>query len=110
MSGRSDRVPSPEELSERAETNEPLVDTPVLNAWAEMDLPMRGEARENIIQRMREQLRNRRTVEGIASRIAANATSPITNAIEEEAQDRVRGRVEETLKEQAGRVGDGERQ
>lgn len=95
-----EHIPSEDDLRERAEANEPIIDTPLINMWAELDLPLRGERRENVIQRMRAQLRNRRTVEGISSRLAANLTSPVQNAVNEEMEDRVRGRIQGQIEEQ----------
>jgi len=95
--------PSREELAERADANEPIVSTPALDVWAELDLPLRGEIRQNVVERLRHQARSRRTVEGVASRIAANITSPVTNAIQDEAEDRVRGRVQSQLEKQLQR-------
>lgn len=90
-------MPSREELRQRAEANEPLVDTFLLDMWAELDPPFRGERRQNILERMRAQARNRRTVEGISSRIAVNISSPVTNAIQEEVEDRTQARVKGQL-------------
>lgn len=102
-----EHIPSRDEIRERAQANEPILDTYFLDLWAELDLPLRGERRQNIVERMRAQIRNRRTVEGVSSRIATNLTSPVQNALNEEMEDRVRGRIqgqiEERVKEQAGK-------
>lgn len=105
VNGR-DRVPSRDELQQRADAREPIVNTPAIDMLAEADLPFRGEMRQNIIQRVRAQIRSRRTVEGVATRIANNATSPITNAVQDEAQDRVKGRVEERIQQRIQESGD----
>lgn len=97
MSQRDNRVLDRNKLGEKAENNEPLVDTPVLDAWQSMELPLRGPFRENVIKRLRAQVKGRRTVEGLAARISSNVTSPISAAIEEEAEQRVKGQIRDAL-------------
>lgn len=94
-------LPSREELADRAEQQEPLFDTPLLDTWAEMDMPLRGERRQNVIDRLRAQIKGRRTVEGISARLADNLASPITTAIEQETEGVVRQRVEEFIQNRA---------
>jgi|APHM01.1.fsa_nt_gi hypothetical protein len=102
MSQRDRLRPDDQELRDRVETNEPLLDTPALNALEEADLPLRGGMRENILIRVKASVRERRTVEGISSRLATNIVSPISSALEDEAQDRVRKRVVDQIKQRAG--------
>lgn len=96
-----DRI-SREQLSRRAERDEPLVDTPVINSLIEADMPLRGDIRQRVLVRLRENIRQRRTVGGISERIASNAVAPINNAIRTEAEERVRSRVQEGLTNQMG--------
>lgn len=96
-----------EDLARRADEQEPLVDTPVLDMWAELDAPLRGDIRENVINRLRMQVKGRRTVEGIAGRIASNVTTPVTSAIQSETEERVKKNVQEALERQAERGRDG---
>lgn len=89
------------DVSSRVKQNEPLVDTVVLDEWLKAELPLRGEMRKKVLARLRKNIRNRRTVEGIASRISSAVTRPITNAIQEEAEDRIQQQVVERAKKRA---------
>lgn len=90
-----------ENVSERVLSGEPLIDPVVLETLQELDLPFRGEFRQGAIERLAAQVAERRTVNGIAQRISSNAVSPITTAIEQEMDQRVRKRIAERAKKMA---------
>lgn len=97
---------SRDKLTERAQAQEPLVDPYVLNKLDQMDLPFRGEVRQNILKRVKEHVKRRRTVEGVSNRIASNISTPITEAVRGEVEDRTQRRVGDFIKNKVGNQGD----
>jgi len=89
-----------EKLSERASNDEPLVNTPFLDMWAEIDLPFRGELRQGMARGITQSVKDRRTIHSIASRAASAITDPISSAVEEQLEDTIQNRLTETLSEQ----------
>lgn len=95
----------PDELLDRARRNDPIIDTMILDAWADVDLPMRGERRQRVLDRVRSQIKQRRTTDAIAIRVADLVSQPITNAVETEARERVRGQVRDRIEDMAEKRG-----
>jgi len=79
------------------DTAEPLVDTYILNILADADRPLQGEPRDRIMKRIRDNVRNRRTINGVAERVAMNITSPAVDAIRREGEDMIKETVKDTL-------------
>jgi hypothetical protein len=94
-----------EELAERGQRAEPLVDTVVLDTLDDLDLPLRGEMRQRVLKRVKTQVRQRRTVDGIAARMSNTLVQPVSTAIEQELDNVVRSRIQERLEKQAERRG-----
>lgn len=94
-----------EDLKQRIEKDEPLVDTPVLNMIAENDLPLRGDIRQKMILRIRENVRDRRTIDSISSRAANAIVSPVRSAVEGEASERIQNRIKENVQRAARNTG-----
>jgi hypothetical protein len=93
MSGR-DRRPDPDDL-------EPLLDTKVLDMWAEANAPLRGRIRQRVLDKTRLQLKERRTVQGVANRVSNLAVTPVTTAMREEAEEETREAIEKFLERRA---------
>lgn len=82
-------------LPDRAD--EPVVEPMALEQWADLDLPLRGQMRQRMASALANNVRERRTIDGLASRIAGQAVSPIAQEIErvasEELQDFLRNQA-----------------
>jgi len=85
-----------ESLAERLARNDPIFEPTSLNQLAEADLPLRGPLRQRIIENARDRAIERRTIEGLSSRIAANVAAPITQIMEESIRQRVQERVQQS--------------
>lgn len=105
MSSNDRFIPRPEEIRDSANEIEPLVDTPLIDMWCEADLPFRGERRQNMVERLRAQLRGRRTADGIAERLSRNITQPVTSAIDDEVKGRARGRIRKRIEDRVEDAG-----
>lgn len=99
MSSNGGGRPRRDRVSERVQADEPLIDPVVLDALEEADLPLRGEFRKNVLKKISAQVRQRRTVDGVAARLSSNIVSPISTAMEQELDSRVRKRITERAKE-----------
>lgn len=76
---------------------EPVIDTPLLNAVCSHETPLPGDFRQNVYERVRYNVRRRRTKDAIASRMSEHAVRPVMDGIEGELSDRVRARVLQRL-------------
>lgn len=81
-------------------TDEPFIEPKVLNTLADIELPFRGQFRQRVIRSIARQARQRRTIDGIASRVASQVSAPITEEIRAALQDT----VESGLKDQVSNV------
>ncbi len=79
--------PNSEKVQDSIETGEPVVGTPLMDAWLEADLPARGKYRRRILKRIRDNTRERRSMHMISERIASTVTSPVTSAIDDEIRE-----------------------
>lgn len=84
-------------LAERLAANEPVFEPTTLEKLAEADLPLRGPLRQRIVENARDRALERRTVEGISRRVAANVSAPITEIIQQSIEGRVRERVQQSV-------------
>lgn len=91
-------------IAERLAKNDPVFEPTVLNQLSQANLPLRGPLRQQIIENARQATRNRRTIEGISSRVAANVSTPITQVIEESIQTRVKSRVQQSITRMAKNI------
>lgn len=76
---------------------EPIIDTPILNLRCEHETPLPGDFRTRVYERVRYNVRQRRTSDAVASRMSENAVRPVMDGIEGEMADRIRGRVKQRL-------------
>jgi len=72
-----------------------IVEPTVLNQWKDADLPFRGEVRQRISQRLAEDVRRRRTINGISERAATALVTPIFSELTNMATTRIRSRLSE---------------
>ena len=96
MSGRE--PPDPDEIADRI-----LVDTPVLDRLQQSNLPFRGQRREELLQRIRFQIKSRRTSGAVADRLANVTIGTVTEAVDSEGrravQENVQGFLEDAFEE-----------
>lgn len=85
------------EQSEGSGEIEPVIDTPLLNVVCEHDTPLPGDFRQSVYQRVRYNVRRRRTSDALAARLSENAVRPIMDGFEGELSDRIQRRVIERL-------------
>lgn len=76
---------------------EPVIDTPILNTVCSHETPLPGDFRQKVYERIRYNVRQRRTKDAIASRMSENAVRPVMDGIEGELSDRIRARVKQRL-------------
>jgi hypothetical protein len=76
---------------------DPVVETPVLNAMSSVDAPLPNDFCQCFIDRVRMNVRQRRTESAVAQRIAQNVSMPITDSFEREMSDRVQNRVKNVV-------------
>jgi len=86
--------PSGDEQSIRDPGEDVIVETPVLNKICEANAPTPGDFTDKFLQRVRTNVRQRRTENAISRRIANNAVSPVVEALEVEVSDRVKQTIE----------------
>lgn len=78
---------------------DPVVETPLLNAMSTVDAPTPNDFCECFVDRVRMNVRQRRTESAVAQRIAQNVSLPITDSFEREMSDRVQRRVRGIVEE-----------
>ena len=78
---------------------DPVVETPLLNAMSTVDAPTPNDFCECFVDRVRMNVRQRRTESAVAQRIAQNLSLPITDSFEREMSDRVQRRVRGVVEE-----------
>ena len=78
---------------------DPVVETPLLNAMSTVDAPTPNDFCECFVDRVRMNVRQRRTESAVAQRIAQNMSLPITDSFERELSDRVQRRVRGVVEE-----------
>jgi hypothetical protein len=76
---------------------EMAVGTPVLDVMSETSVPTPSNFCGCFVDRVRDNVRQRRTKGAVAQRVASNITTPITQAFELEVSDRVQRKIEERL-------------
>ncbi|EGQ44070.1 MAG: hypothetical protein J07AB43_01290 [Candidatus Nanosalina sp. J07AB43] len=76
---------------------EPVIDTPVLNMMCEHDTPLPGDFRQSVYERVRYNVKRRRTSDAIADRLSQNAVRPIVDGFEGEVSDRIKTRIKARL-------------
>ena len=75
------------------EPDEAIVEPRLAQQWTEVDLPFRGEVRERVAKRFAEDIRRRRTIDGLSSRVAVAAVTPITTELQNMATERIKSRL-----------------
>ena len=80
-----------------ADNIDPTIGTPVLDLMAKSDIVGRGEIRQNIIDRVRVNIKQRRTKDAISKRISNSAITPFTNAVEVELSNRIRENIKSNI-------------
>lgn len=83
-------------LAERLANNDPVFEPTTLNKLADADLPLRGPLRQRMIENARDRTLQRRTIQGISNRVAANIAAPITEIVEQSIRERVTERIQES--------------
>lgn len=76
---------------------QPLVETPILNKMSDVSINTPGDFTESLIDNVRYNVRQRRTTEVLAERVASNMSRPFTDAFERQFKDRVKQRIEERI-------------
>lgn len=89
--------PKADDLAEQAGQLDPVFDTPVLNLMSTVDAPTPSDGCACFIERVRANVRQRRTKGQVAKRIANNASIPLTEAFESELTERVQDNIERRL-------------
>lgn len=82
---------------EQQQATKPIVDTVILNQLVEADVPLRGQMREEFLRRLRNQIRQRRTVHGISNMIARTAISPLTNLVQDQLEQTLSNQIKQQL-------------
>lgn len=93
-----DRVPE--------DPQEPIVEPGIARQWTEANLPFRGQVRQRIAERTVEDIRRRRTIDGLSTRIATAAVTPITTEIEGMVTERIRQRLNQQAQRAVSSAGD----
>lgn len=71
------------------ESQDPVIEPVLLDRWSELDPPLRGEIRQNIVDDIKENIKNRRTPESLANRMSKEIVEPVNRAAMKEAESRV---------------------
>lgn len=82
--------------------NEPIIEPMAMEGLLDADLPFRGPLRQEVLEGVLQQVRARRTLQGISSRVASQAVAPVTNVLESRAQDRLTQRIEASARKSLG--------
>ena len=78
---------------------DPVVETPLLNAMSTVNAPTPNDFCQCFVDRVRMNVRQRRTESAVAQRIAQNLSLPITDSFEREMSDRVQRRIKGVIEE-----------
>lgn len=70
-----------------------IVEPQLLEQWKDADLPFRGEVRQRITERLAQDVRRRRTINGISERAATALVTPIFSELTNMATSRIRDRL-----------------
>lgn len=73
--------------------NQAIIEPRLAQQWTEANLPFRGEVRQRVAKRFTEDIRRRRTIDGLSSRLATATVTPITSELQSIATERVRDRL-----------------
>jgi len=76
---------------------EMVVGTPILDVMSKTTLPTPNDFCGCFVDRVRDNVRQRRTKSAVAQRLATNISTPVTQAFELEMSDRVQRNIEERL-------------
>lgn len=79
-----------EDVRERLARNDPIFEPMLLETWSELDLPLRGQIRQEAVERAAQQVAQRRTIDGIATRAANQVVSPFVTVVQGQAEDTIR--------------------
>lgn len=100
MSQREDReLKSADGIFPDDKEIDPVVETPLLNAMSAADPPTPSDFCACFVDRVRMNVRERRTETAVAQRIAQNISMPVTDSFEREMSDRVRQRVRDVVEQ-----------
>jgi len=80
-----------------ASDTEPIVGTPILNAVCESENRVMGDVRQGVAERVRYNIRRRRTKDAVAARMSENAVRPFMDAVEGELSDRIKRNIKNGL-------------
>ena len=86
-----------DDLAEQADQFDPVLETPVLNLMSTVDAPTPRDTCACFVERVRANVRQRRTKGQVAKRVANNASLPLTEAFESELTERVQDNIERRL-------------
>lgn len=83
-----------------------IVEPRILEQWKDVDLPFRGEVRQRVSQRLAEDVRRRRTINGISERAATALITPIFSELTNMATTRIRDRLSQQAQRAVNTEGD----
>jgi len=86
-----------EDLAEQANKLDPVFGTPLLDVMSKVDAPTPRDGCACFVERVRANVRQRRTKGQVAKRVANNASLPLTEAFESELTERVQDNIERRL-------------
>jgi hypothetical protein len=82
-------------ISQKGEMDECIREPKAVETIADLDPPLRGPLRQQILDNTAETLRQRRTIEGISQRAANNIAAPLGDVLQRSVQQRAQERVAE---------------
>jgi hypothetical protein len=78
---------------------DPVIGTPILDLIDESDIVLNRGMRENVASRVRRQIQQRRTVDGISERLMSITLQPVTDAMQTELSNKVKDNIKSQIEQ-----------
>jgi len=82
-------------LAEKRAQDECLREPKAIQTFAELDMPLRGPLRQQVLDNAAMAARQRRTIQGVSERVARTVSDPVVQVLQKSLEERARDRAEQ---------------
>jgi len=86
----------PKDIATQAVPNDPrqpIIEPEFLDYWSQLNLPLRGRMRRQVVQNVAQYARRRRSLEGVSERLASQIISPLFDEMGNVAVEETRRKI-----------------
>lgn len=87
------------DAEQRIADDKPVVEPKLLKTFCQMNLPLRGPFRNEVMLSVTQQVAERRRASNLSSRAVSEIVGPISRAVQSQAENRMQRRVQGTMQE-----------